>query len=70
MKKATKSLNEVEGVAEGFEVFSDMCYFDLWAVRPVGCRDFHQTAHFQTCEEAVAWSHDPDPAKVDPRYNS
>lgn len=43
--------------ADGFEVFSDPCYYDMWAARQIGERDFMRTAHFTTRGEAVAWTH-------------
>jgi hypothetical protein len=34
------------------EVFNDPSHYDMWAVRPVGVRDFNQTVHFDTEHEA------------------
>lgn len=38
-----------------FEHFQDLCYFDMWAVRPVGSKDFNdpQLVHFPTEELAL-----------------
>ena len=55
--------------AEGYEVFSDMCYYDLWAARKNGVRTFGGTAHFETRQEAVAWTHDPDNIAPPSKYN-
>ncbi len=30
----------------GCEVFSDPCFYDMWVVRPVGCKSFNETLHF------------------------
>lgn len=54
--------------ANGFEVFCDPSYYDLWAARPVSETSFYGTAHFMTEEEACAWTHDPS-QKPDPRFN-
>lgn len=56
-------------IAEGYEVFCDRCYYDLWAARAVGVRNFYETAHFPTREAAIAWTHDPDPDKVPKEFN-
>jgi hypothetical protein len=45
--------------AKGYEIFSDMTYYDLWAARTIGERDFNRTLHFSTQQEAVDWTHDP-----------
>lgn len=55
--------------AEGYEVFCDMSYYDLWAARKIGIREFRQTAHFMTREQAVEWTHDPRDELLDPRFN-
>ena len=34
------------------EVFNDPSHYDMWAVRPVGVRDFNLTVHFNTATEA------------------
>jgi hypothetical protein len=34
------------------EVFNDPSHYDMWAVRPVGVRDFNRTVHFDTEHEA------------------
>lgn len=54
--------------AKGYEVFADPSYYDLWAAREIGVRDFYQTAHFETREAACAWTHDPS-LPLDTRYN-
>lgn len=41
---------------EGWEIFCDPCYYDMWAVRPVGCRSFTETKHFPTRSEAIAFA--------------
>lgn len=46
--------------ADGYEVFQDPSYYDLWAAREIGVRSFYETAHFMKLEDAVAWTHDPD----------
>ena len=35
-----------------FEVFNDPSYFDMWAVRPRGVRDFNNTLHFPSERDA------------------
>lgn len=45
--------------AEGYEVFCDLAYFDLWAARKIGVKSFCETAHFDNRSEAVAWTHSP-----------
>lgn len=35
-----------------WETFCDLSYYDMWAVRPVGMRDFNRTLHFAKREEA------------------
>jgi hypothetical protein len=35
-----------------FEIFRDSSYYDMWAVRLVGNRDFNQTMHVATEKEA------------------
>lgn len=35
-----------------FEIFSDPSYYDMWALRPVGVRDFNNTLHFNTMKDA------------------
>lgn len=39
-----------------WEFFMDKSYYDMWAVRPVGDRDFNSPRlfHFATREEAIA----------------
>lgn len=54
--------------AEGFEVFCDSSYYDLWAAREIGNKSFYHTAHFETECAAIDWTHDPSKAP-DPRYN-
>lgn len=34
------------------EVFNDPSHYDMWAVRPIGVRDFNLTVHFNTEHEA------------------
>ncbi len=45
--------------AEGYEVFCDHSYYDLWAARKIGVRKFEETAHFETQEDAIRWTHNP-----------
>ena len=40
-----------------FEIFSDPSYFDMWALRPTGVKDFNLTLHFSTRSEAIVTSH-------------
>lgn len=47
----------MDNAADGYEVFCDVSYFDYWAAREVGIKDFYQTAHFETRAEAIAWTH-------------
>jgi hypothetical protein len=35
-----------------WEYFLDSSYFDMWAVRPVGNRNFYTTMHVPTEEQA------------------
>ena len=40
----------------GFELFIDRSYFDMWGVRVEGCRDFNKTLHFNDFAEAEAYA--------------
>lgn len=42
----------------GFEIFSDPSYFDMWAVRRIGEVNFYKTQHFNTLEDAIASTKD------------
>ncbi len=43
--------------AKGYEIFVDQSYYDMWAARPIGCKDFYQTIHFWSRDEACRWTH-------------
>jgi len=36
-----------------YEYFCDESYYDMWAVRAVGCKNFCKTQHVKTKEEAI-----------------
>lgn len=42
----------------GFEIFRDPSYFDMWAIRRIGETDFYKTRHFDTLEDAIAFTKD------------
>lgn len=46
----------MDRIVNGFEVFLDRSYFDMWGVRVQGCRDFYKTLHFNTFEEAETYA--------------
>lgn len=46
--------------AEGFEVFCDESYYNLWAARKIGETSFYETKHFNRREHAILWTHDPN----------
>ena len=43
--------------ADGFEVFCDASYYDMWCVRPSGNRDFNQTIHFHDEASVIHATH-------------
>jgi len=50
-----------------WEIWRDRCYYEMWAVRPVGSRNFYETAHFSHREDAEAFTLgelDPGPTGV------
>lgn len=59
----------MDAPANGYEVFSDPSYYDLWAAREIGVRDFYATAHFETRKDAIAWTHDPQGITPPAKYN-
>ncbi len=44
-------------VADGFEVYIDPSYYDMWAVRPIGETEFIRTLHFAKKGEAISASY-------------
>jgi len=40
---------------DGFEIFVDVNYYHMWAVRPVGETDYNKTVHFQTQAECLSF---------------
>ncbi len=57
IKSAKQAREMVSDPAEGFEVFSDPTYWDMWCLRPVGATDFNDTIHFADRQSAVHASH-------------
>lgn len=61
MKQDELSILTADGtrlpVHDGFEVFSDPAYYDMWCLRPVGEKSFDQTIHFALLKDAVYASH-------------
>lgn len=55
--------------ANGYEVFRDAAFYDLWAARKIGVRHFSETVHFDSHKDAVAWTHDPDGITPPKEYN-
>jgi hypothetical protein len=43
-------------LVNGFEIFLDESYFDMWGVKIPGCRDFNKVLHFHTREEAETYA--------------
>lgn len=46
--------------ASGYEVFLDASYYDLWAARKIAVWSFCETLHFETRDDAVAWTYAPN----------
>jgi hypothetical protein len=42
-----------EVVSIEWEIFSDISYYDMWALRPKGHRNFSETLHFSKREDAL-----------------
>lgn len=42
---------------ENFEIFEDPNYYDMWCVRRKGTKDFNDTIHFGSREQAIHASH-------------
>lgn len=51
-QEAKRRHNADVTVRDGYEVFLDPAYYDMWCVRPVGSRDFNDTVHVVHREQA------------------
>lgn len=45
-------MNNSTEIHKGFEIFIDSSYYDMIAFRKCGCKDFEETKHVDTFEEA------------------